>query len=110
MNHTTELCDRLNADGFKAAIWQDRRIYLNGCGKDIKAYIELDDPLRKRDPNDATDTLYSGCTLKVYSNAAQDRAWLVNRAKKVKHALMLRLVENGIVPGPVCPDWRAVIL
>ena len=94
MNHITELRDRLNANGFKAAIWQDRRIYLNGYGKDIKAYVELDEPLRERNPQDATDTLYSGCALKVYSNADQDRKWLVNRAKQVKHALMIRLAES----------------
>ena len=39
-----QLTNFLNDNGFKARPWREFRVYLNGYGKDIKAYIELDEP------------------------------------------------------------------
>jgi hypothetical protein len=104
------LTARLNEAGFKACIWKGSRIYLNGYGRDMKCYITFDDP----DADAATLTgamgLFDGAALKVYSDTEQSRAWLVNRAKQVKHVIMLRLAEAGVVTGPVCETWREVIL
>jgi hypothetical protein len=104
------LAARLNEAGFKACIWKASRIYLNGYGRDMKCCIMFDDP----DADAATLTgpmgLFDGAALKVYSNADQSHAWLVNRAKQVKHVIMLQLEEAGVITGPVCETWQEVIL
>ena len=100
------------------------RIYLNGYGRDISAYIELDEP--ERDVAELEDWagpgvrpeagLYEGAALRVYSDAAQGRAWRVNRAKQVKHEIMTAIAAAMVAEG--CPaefwtvtdDWREVIL
>jgi len=100
----------LNAAGIKGSVWREQRIYLSGHGKDIKAYIIFDDPLR--DAADCTGPmgLYAGCALRVFSDANQSRKWLVNRAKQVKHNIMAEMVLLGIAPGPICEDWQDIIL
>ncbi len=104
------LTEALNANGFSAKIWKGSRIYLNGYGKDISAYITLDWP-----DAPATDgRLFDGCALKVFSNADQTGAWKVNRAKQVKHNIMTALYDegNGITGyfEPPCATWQEVIL
>ena len=92
--------------GFDAKIWKDQRIYFNGQGRDIKAFIQLDEPM---EPLDDSVTLLSGCALKVFSDCEQDRKWLANRAKQVKHALMVQMFDAGIATQP-CERWQDVIL
>ncbi len=104
------LTAKLNEAGIKAGAWRNQRIYLNGHGKDIKAFITLDMP--ESDAAECTGEmgLFSGCALKVFSEANQDAKWLANRAKQVKHRIMESLVECEIIPGPVCENWQDVIL
>jgi|TARA_R100000049_G_C1931506_1_gene75466 hypothetical protein len=108
----------------KAKVWHGRddvfsRLYINGAGRDIKAFIEI--PVEDHDGLDvdagAIDYLYQGCVLKVFSSANQDRKWLGNRAKQVKHGYMLALAEIdketsgalfGSLGADVCEDWRDV--
>ncbi len=94
--------------GFNVSIWQGRRIYFNGEGRDIAAYIEFDGPV---DPARPETPLLSGCDLKVFSNSeTQGLAWRINRAKQVKHDLMLRIFAAKISDVKPCERWRDVIL
>lgn len=96
----TALCDQ----GFQAKIWQDRRIYLNGYGRDIKAWLSFDDATRE-EYND----IWSGVALHVRSDCVQHPQWLINRAKQVKHQIMQELYGSGITKIEPCDDWRDVI-
>lgn len=108
MTQLEALTAALNAAGLDAKSWKGQRIYLNGLGRDISAYITLDEPASEAEPG----SLFSGCALKVFSNAEQDRQWLINRAKQVKHGLMERIHGAGITasPGAPCATWQEVIL
>lgn len=105
----------LNRHGLRATAWQNRRVYLNGYGRDIKAYIDLDDPTADVEGS----YLFAGAALRVFSNANQNSKWLANRAKQIKHSIMLALAEadeasDGALFGPlgrdVCEKWEDVIL
>jgi hypothetical protein len=98
------LAAAMTAAGFKAKAWKGQRIYINGLGRDINAFVALDTP-----DEPASDNLFSGCALKVFSDAAQPGAWRINRSKQVKHDLMQQMQRAGIASG-VCEDWRDVIL
>lgn len=110
MTQIDALAAKLTEAGIKASAWRNQRIYLNGHGKDIKAFITFDDPMTPEAECTGPMGLFSGCALKVYSDAAQGQQWLVNRAKQVKHGIMESLVEAEIVPGPVCESWQDAIL
>jgi hypothetical protein len=101
----------LNAAALPAKAWKGKRIYLNGYGRDISAYITLDDPDREA----VEGRLFDGCALKVYSNCdSQSGLWRANRAKQVKHDIMTTLYGDGQgvtgYLGPICESWQAVIL
>lgn len=98
------LTEKLAAAGLKARAWQGRRIYINGLGRDISAFVALNQP-----DAPAGDNLFDGCALKVFSDASQPGAWRANRAKQIKHELMQQMNSAGIV-GEVCSDWKDVIL
>ena len=88
----------LKAAGLNAKAWKGCRIYFNGYGKDIKAFIELDQP-------ESTDFeyAYQGCALKVYTNAENvSGKWAINRVKPIKHELMKAIYAAG-----VCGDMEA---
>lgn len=109
MTQIEALAATLNQHGLKASVWRGQRIYINGLGKDIKAYIAFDEP---DTPAEDFDYLYNGCCLKVWSTAEQDAKWLINRRKQVKHSLMQQIHGAGVcgnLEAP-CEDWRAVIL
>lgn len=106
MTHIEKLEKQLQESGFRAKAWMDRRIYLNKYGRDIDAFIDMDDPL---DECPAGDIWY-GCALRVFSRADQSRQWLDNRRRQVKHSLMRDLASAGIVASPICKNWREVIL
>ena len=98
-----ELTAKLNTSGLKANIWKGFRVYLNGYGRDIKAYFEFDDS----DSRDWVDVM-DGVALKVYSNANQSNRWKIERAKEVKYQIMNQLKRAGIVEE-VC-KWGEVVL
>jgi hypothetical protein len=104
------LAAQLTEAGFDVKIWRDQRIYFNGYGRDIKAFVRFDDPGASADECGGPLGLWSGAALDVRSDANQARAWLVNRAKQVKHSIMERLVEMEVYPGPVCERWQDVLL
>ena len=117
-NHIDTLHEYLNANGFKASIWQDRRIYLNGFlgskyDRDIKAYIEIDEPLDEvPDVSESSPVhpLMAGCAVKVFSNADQERQWLANRAKQFKRGVAVQLHEVGLLKDAPPEDWREIAL
>lgn len=93
----------LKEKGFSCSIWQNSRIYLNGYGKDISAFITFDDPTEEDFQNP-----YSGCCLKVFTKTEAPKSWRVNRCKQVKHKIMLGM--GYIVGSEPCERWEDVIL
>tara|TARA_R110000868_G_scaffold111743_4_gene301446 strand:- start:11 stop:373 length:363 start_codon:yes stop_codon:yes gene_type:complete len=118
-NHIETLNNYLNENGIKSAIWQDRRIYINALyagkklDKDIKVYIEIDDPAEQVPEVDATSAvtpLMSGCTVKVFSNANNQSAkWLSNRQKQFKHAIAERLYDIDLLKTAPPEEWEAML-
>jgi hypothetical protein len=111
MTQIEALAAALTEAGFKANIFKGQRIYLNGYGRDISAYITLDYP----DDEVAQGRLFDGCALKVFSNCdSQTGKWRTNRAKQIKHAIMERLYSEGdgitAYLGAPCENWEDVIL
>lgn len=117
--HVYRLAQFLCDAGFKAQAWQNRRVYINAgpqgqkLGRDIKCYIELDEPLAPA-PEGEPDAegyhpLFAGCALKVYTNAEQDPAWIGNRRKQTMHDVAGWLHGVGLIGRP-CEDWREVLL
>ena len=114
MRQIDELEKFLNDNGFSAKQWKLGRIYLNGYGKDIKAFIEMDDP----DTEDF-ETVYDGCQIKVYSNANQHYNWIKNRQKQIKHSIALKLDDSGLLKqvsdsynqkhSPAPENWQDMI-
>ena len=112
--HIESLKEYLNENGFKAAIWKDRRVYLNGFAgrkydRDINAYIDIDEPLEEV-PEISDDEpfhpLLAGCALKVFSNAIQERQWLINRSKQFKKHVADQLYSVGLYRQATPEDWR----
>ena len=116
-NHIESLNNYLNDNGFIASIWQNRRVYINGYGgkkydKDIKAYIDIDEPFEEvpdETGSSPVHPLMAGCALKVFSNADQERQWLINRAKQFKRNVAVQLHEVGLVKEAPPEDWREMI-
>jgi hypothetical protein len=104
------LAEQLTEAGFDVKIWRDQRIYLNGYGRDIKAFIRFDHPTIPAAECDDELGLWAGAGLDVRSDANQTQQWLTNRAKQVKHSIMERLVEMEVYPGPICERWQDVLL
>ena len=88
--------------GLSAKQWKER-VYINGLGRDIKAYFIVDDV------NDDRPGL-EGSALKVFSNCpGMNQKWLINRAKQVKFGIMQQLHESGVISA-ICDNWEQVIL
>jgi len=85
------------------------RIYLNGHGKDIKAFFDFDD---MTDPQKIEiykgEGIILGSQLKVFSNADQSRLWKINRAKQVKYTIMKQV--QTLYGGEIPDSWENVIL
>jgi len=112
--HIETLNEYLNTNGFQSSVWQNRRIYLNGFkgnkyDRDIKAYIEIDEPLDEVpevSESSPVHPLMAGCAVKVFSNADQDRQWLVNRSKQFKRGVAVQLHATGLLKDAPPEDWR----
>ncbi|MBI1256569.1 MAG: hypothetical protein GC204_03775 [Chloroflexi bacterium] len=93
------LADRLARYGFRVRLWNDRRIYLAGYGREISAYIE---PLAGDDP------MLDGARIVVESRWRSSKAAL--HAKGVKHAILKDLHDAGILSERPPDDWRKIRL
>lgn len=79
------------------------RIYFE-TDRTASAYLDYDEDL-----GDGFVKGTEGAALKVFSNCeSQGRQWNINRAKQIKHDLMIRI--SAITGDEVCEDWRDVIL
>lgn len=107
MTNVRRLYETLKASGLNVSLWRGCRVYINGLGKDITAYFDYPDG-GSMDEADNEDVLWCA-RLRVFSNANQTHQWRVNRAKQVKHYIMLTIREAGLV-DVVCADWREVVL
>lgn len=83
-----------------------QRVYFNGYGRDIKAYLDIDPDVDVYAVDE--DGLVEGAALKVWSDAPQAQNWVVNRAKQVKHQIMLKVAK--ITGASVCTNWQEVAL
>ena len=97
--------NQLSAHGIKGKIWKRSRIYLQGFGKDITAYIAFDEPEAdySQDSN-----LFSGCALKVYTDAG-DGKWAFNRRQDVMQEIGAQLHKAGITSFAPPEDARQMI-
>jgi hypothetical protein len=89
----------------RPAIWQDKRIYINGQPSHITVYFEFDNAT-----GEAPEDLLDGTALKVWSNcSSQPSAWNISQAKKAKHAIMEDLADEDLCEE-VCDDWQDIVL
>ena len=113
------IAEILTASGLSTPVkaWKDR-IYFNGFGRDIAAYLEIDKDLEAyANPQALADSELNistigqavGLSLKVYSSCQQTRRWKLNRCKQVKHAIMLDLQKAGYCQEAPA-SWQDVIL
>ncbi len=102
MNHVLKMEEVLKSANIKASQWKGIRVYLNGFGKDVKAYFEFDNPFAE-----SPDNVFDETALKVFSNCNQSKSWKINRSKQVKHTIMVKLEQAGLVDG-VCETWQEV--
>ena len=115
MRQIDALEQTLNDNYIRAATWEKNgkaRIYLNGYGRDIKAYIELDDPNRDVAPG---EPLFASCILRVITDIEnQPVQWILNRRKQIAHGIAQEMFAAGIFRGvseePICENWRDFIL
>jgi len=118
--HLEMICRRLKAAGITSRPWIARhgefaRVYLD-TDPGMTAYIEVLEI--DADPNAVDDDeacgVMSGAALKVFSdywcNAMRGPPERVaNRCKRVKHGLMIRFRDAGLLGNAtVCDDWREV--
>jgi len=105
MNKIDNLSLLLDKAGIRHKIWQNKRIYFSK-DRTANCYIEFEDPAA-----DATSNALESASLRVFSNCASQTAkWNVNRAKQIKHAIMLELYEAKIMLEKPCDRFEQVIL
>lgn len=96
------------ADFIDGKAWQKSdkyRIYFDGYGRDITAYLEFEsDHNLEIDENG----IIKDSVLKVYTNCEQSINWKINRCKQVKFEIMKKL--NDLIGCPICDSWEQVIL
>lgn len=86
----------LEARGFRVRLWQERRVYVSGYGKDISCAIE---PV-------AGDRTLDKAVITVRSTWRSPHAGL--RCKGVKHTLLWDLYALGLLTETPPRDWQAV--
>jgi len=105
MTNIEQLAAKINDETSMKVSIRNERIYLDGrFGADITAYYQFDDATAPAQPD-----IFAGAALKVFPNASQTEKWLVNRAKKIKHGIMMDLLEAELIED-CCEDWEDVIL
>jgi hypothetical protein len=94
-----ELALILIANGFRAKVYRETRIYLGGYGRDISAWLE-------KETSGALPA--DGSVLHVRSSWRSQHNAL--RCKGVKHAILLDLHAAGLLSVAPPDDWRRVTL
>lgn len=95
------LAEALTYCGFQLRVWRDQRVYLQGYGRDITAYLEP----RACDGQRLAD----GARLDVRSNwqAAKHNGL---RCKGVKHSILKDLWAARLISEPPPEKWQDVML
>lgn len=93
------LAAKMAAFGFRVRCWKSRRVYVQGYGRDVTAYIE---------PSDASATTADASRIIVSSNWRSPHAGL--RCKGIKHALLRDLYAVGLLSERPPDDWKQVSL
>jgi len=112
VSHIQALYAALLQAGFKAKIWKDQRIYLNGFGLDISAFFIFDDPASPFNPDGELQKksgLLAYTSLKVFTDAGAGK-WAINRRKEVLHAIGCELAKAGISKASPPPDYHEMII
>lgn len=94
------LANLLEARGFQVRVWKEKRVYIDGYGHDIRAFIE---------PSPAD---HDGCIdraiIDVRSTWRSPLAGM--RAKGVKHELLMDLYRSGFLTKAPPENWKDVTL
>lgn len=85
--------------GFSVRLWRGRRVYLDGYGRDVSAYLE---PL-------AADPSFPADAAKlVVRSSWQAHRYNGLRCKGVKHAIWKDLYEAKLISAPPPERWQDV--
>ncbi|MFZ4602984.1 MAG: hypothetical protein ACOYM8_11050 [Caulobacterales bacterium] len=96
-----QLAAIMTACGFSVRVWRDARVYLNGYGRDVRAYLEP----RTLDPQaPAADAKL------VVSSTWQAPRYNGLRCKGVKHAILKDLWTAQLISAPPPERWQDVTL
>jgi hypothetical protein len=93
--NAVDLAARLTAAGFKVRLWRDRRVYIQGYGRDIRAYIEP-----------GASTTLDDARIDITTSWRSHHATM--HCKGVKHALLSDLFDAGLLDTPPPDHWRLV--
>jgi hypothetical protein len=91
-----KLFQRMKLSGFRVSLWRERRIYVQGHGRDIRAYIEPVPDMPNAD----------GARIVVESTWRSPQNAL--RCKSIKHAILSDLFEAELLTTPPPESWRDV--
>jgi hypothetical protein len=111
MLHYTELAAQLKASGFNCGIYDNEetistpRIYLNGYGDKVKAYLFVDE---KRRANDFGNPI-TGYGLHVGLDEVLDARRKMLKRCRIKHIILLDLWKEGFALKPT-DDFKAISL
>lgn len=98
---TTQIADLMHRCGFHVRAWRGARLYIDGYGRDISAYLEP--------PIEPGAAPLDHCPLIVRSNwRAPNHNGL--RCKGVKHAMLTDLYRAELISDPPPAHWRDVPL
>lgn len=98
---TTNIVELMRRCGFHVRAWREARIYIDGYGRDISAYLEP--------PSEPGAAPLDNCPLIVRSNwRAPNHNGL--RCKGVKHQMLTDLFKAELILTPPPDDWRHVLL
>lgn len=98
---TTQITDLMRRCGFYVRAWRGARLYIDGYGRDISAYLEP--------PIEPGAAPLDNCALIVRSNwRAPNHNGL--RCKGVKHAMLTDLYRAELISEPPPAHWRDVQL
>lgn len=98
---TTQIADLMRRCGFQVRAWRGTRLYIDGYGRDISAYLAP--------PIEPGAAPLDHCPLIVRSNwRAPNHNGL--RCKGVKHAMLSDLYRAELISVPPPAHWRDVPL
>lgn len=98
---TAHIVELMRCCGFHVRVWRAARIYIEGYGRDISAYLEP--------PIEPGAAPLDHCPLIVRSNwRAPNHNGL--RCKGVKHAMLTDLYRAELISEPPPAHWRDVPL